>query len=312
MILENLQYRSALLKRIRRFFDDDGFLEVQTPVLSADTVVDRYLEPLTVQQEQRVLYFRTSPEFSLKRLLASHSGELRAVYEIGSVFRQGDRGTFHNPEFTMLEWYRVGDDYQAGRTLLAELTQTLTQRTPPQMLTFQEAFEEKTGLNPHQTTPVQCKKAAEQNGIIYPESFIKAEDTELWVDLLFAELVQKELKSVILYDYPVFQSLLAKTRYENGYSVSERFELFLNGIEIANGYHELLDADELERRFIETNRLRLADNKQALPVKSRLLTAMRSGLPPCSGTALGIDRLMMVLTGAGSLDDVIVFPWEIA
>jgi lysyl-tRNA synthetase class 2 len=304
--LENLRQRAALLHRIRHFFDSQTFIEVQTPVLSTDTVVDRFIEPLSVSCGNETFYFRTSPEFAMKRLLAA---SLDAIYEIAPVFRQGDRGQFHNPEFTMLEWYRAGDDYQDGRALLAKLIQNVASTVCPLVQSsFQEVFETHTGLNPHRTTAEQCRTLAVKRKVSFPASFEEDEDIEAWMDLLFSELVQPELKNVIVYDYPAFQSQLARTRTENGITVSERFELFLNGIEIANGYHELLDAAELRLRFEETNRQRLAAGKQALPVESKLLEAMEHGLPPCSGTALGVDRLLMVLLKAATIDDVIAFP----
>ncbi|MDR0869202.1 MAG: EF-P lysine aminoacylase GenX [Planctomycetaceae bacterium] len=320
-----LRQRSQLLRQLRNFFNNKDFIEVQTPVLSADTVVDRYIEPLpavlqppTKPAAPQTLYFRTSPEFAMKRILAArgqadvlNDDEFNAIYEIGPVFRLGDRGQFHNPEFTMLEWYRIGDDYQTGMNLLEELIRFITKRIPIKR-SFQEVFESATGLNPHLTTVSQCKKTAEQRGVVYPESFTETEDIEPWLDILFSELVQPKLKNVIVFDYPGEQPQLAQTRSENGYTVSERFELFLDGIEIANGYNELLDAEELQRRFADTNRQRLADGKGGLPVESKLLEAMRLGLPPCSGTALGVDRLLMVLTGAGAIDDVITFPIETA
>jgi lysyl-tRNA synthetase class 2 len=166
-------------------------------------------------------------------------------------------------------------------------------------------------LNPHRTSVPELRAAAEKSGISIPDSY-RSEPADAWIDLLFAECIQPGLEAVIVFDYPASQSQLAQVRQENGTAVSERFELFLNGLEIANGYHELCDADELRRRFQENNRCRILSGRQPLPEKNRLLTAMERGLPPCSGTALGIDRLLMVMLQAGTIDEVMTFPVETA
>ncbi|MDR3197126.1 MAG: EF-P lysine aminoacylase GenX [Planctomycetaceae bacterium] len=317
-LFENLRYRSEQLCRIRRFFNERRFVEVQTPVLSADTIVDKHVEPIAVTDssfpvtlhQNQTYYLRTSPEFAMKRLL---SAGMEAIYEIGTVFRKGDRGQFHNVEFTMLEWYRVGDDYRTGMELLAELIRFID-KTLPEIVyrSFQDIFQEYTGINPHRTTAAECCQAAVWKNLSYPDSLTETDD---WIDLLFSELVQPNLQSVIVYDFPAAQSQLAQTRTISDslgtVTVSERYELFLNGIEIANGYHELPDAAELRNRFRENLRRRIEANCSELPVESRLLTAMELGFPACSGTALGIDRLMMVLLQTHSIDDVMPFPIEI-
>jgi lysyl-tRNA synthetase class 2 len=319
----NLRYRAELLCRIRRFFEERHFVEVQTPILSADTIVDLHVEPIAVTDSSlpttphgnKTYYLRTSPEFAMKRLLAAG---MNAIYEIGAAFRKGDRGQFHNVEFTMLEWYRVGDNYRSGMELLAELIRCIGEKLPKIVYrSFQDVFQEYANINPHGATASECQKIAVMNHLSYPDSWTqelgKSRRADDWIDLLFSELVQPHLESVIVYDFPATQSQLARTRMIDGLEnrvVSERFELFLNGIEIANGYHELLDASELRHRFRENLQRRLEENRPLLPVESRLLTAMESGLPASCGTALGIDRLCMVLLGADSIDEVIPFPIE--
>jgi lysyl-tRNA synthetase class 2 len=317
-LFENLRYRSEQLFHIRCFFKERHFVEVQTPVLSADTIVDKHLEPIVVTDssfpvtlhQNQTYYLRTSPEFAMKRLL---SAGMEAIYEIGSVFRKGDRGRFHNVEFTMLEWYRIGDNYRTGMEFLAELIRFID-KTLPEIVyrTFQDVFQEYTGINPHRTTAVECCKVAVQKNLSYPDSLTETDD---WIDLLFSELVQPNLQSVIVYDFPSTQSQLAQTRVISDslgvVTVSERYELFLNGIEIANGYHELQDVVELRNRLRENLRYRIAANCSELPVESRLLTAMELGFPGSCGTALGIDRLLMVLLQTHAIDDVMPFPIEI-
>ncbi len=315
----NLEYRARLLRALRAFFDAKNFVEVQTPVLSAETIVDDFVEPFVLTDPQlpitphgdRRYFLQTSPEFAMKRLLAAG---MTAIYQIGPVFRKGDRGRFHNVEFTMLEWYRVGDDYKAGQRFLAELIEHVSGRTV-RFCTFIDLFESKLGVNPHRATPRQLRTLAETNGVVWPESFLDPETDDEpgeaalgWLDLLFSELVQPDLDAVIVCDFPASQSQLARIRMENDDAVSERFELFLNGVELANGYHELLDASELRRRFQETARRRKTAGRPDLPVESRLLQAMEAGLPPCSGCALGLERLLMTLLNADSIDEVLPFP----
>ena len=320
-----LKQRAELLRCIRRFFDDRGFIEVQTPVLSADTIVDRFVEPLPVEDAtlpvthhgDRRYFLQTSPEFAMKRLL---SAGMERIYQIGPVFRKGDRGRFHNVEFTMLEWYRIGENYLGAMDFLAELIHCTAERFGRKpsiaMSGFSDLFQKHTDLDPHRASCRQFKAFADRRGIFYPDSYPLSgvEDRDLWIDLLFAESVQPKLDATIVYDYPGTQSQLAQLRTvndsESDYVVAERFELFLNGIEIANGYNELLDADELRHRFKKTQRNRIFDGQASLPVESRLLTAMETGLPPCCGTALGIDRLLMVLFNAESIDEVLAFPIE--
>ncbi|GHT26288.1 hypothetical protein FACS18942_03470 [Planctomycetales bacterium] len=326
----NLIRRSEVLRLIRMFFEQRDFTEVQTPVLSADTVVDRFVEPLEITNEalplnhhnNRQYFLQTSPEFAMKRLLASG---MTAIYQIAPVFRSGDRGRFHNTEFTMLEWYRVGDDYQTGRKFLAELVQFVTSNisfseksinTGISFSTYRNVFENYTGINPHTAEPEQLKQTAERFKVPFPDSFTENTDKDEWLDLLFSELVQKHLRNFIVYDFPASQSQLAKIRLvksgQEEYLVSERFELFFKGLEIANGYNELLDAEELQRRFQNIAAQRQMDGKKSLPLESRLIQAMESGLPQCSGTALGIERLLMYLLKADSIEDVMAFTVETA
>ncbi|MBQ9128344.1 MAG: EF-P lysine aminoacylase GenX [Thermoguttaceae bacterium] len=371
--LENLRRRAILYRTIRGFFDRLGFIETTTPFLSRDTVVDRFVEPISVavpfcwnekdgfaerrfreletaRREATTSYLQTSPEFAMKRLIAAG---LDAIYQLAPACRRGDRGAWHNVEFTMLEWYRRDDDYRAGRRLLAELALGVaneffaeTGLEPKRWAqnavverTFADVFEEKTGVNPHWATCGDLRDFADRAKIAYPESYVaeeKGQATEEggnseareggatkddWLDLIFAEVVQPELggdAATVVYDYPASQSQLAKTRREfdnerkRAFDVTERFELFVDGVELANGYHELLDASVLRARIETTSEERRRDGSSELPRESRLLQAMEAGLPACSGCALGVDRFLAVLIGARSLDETLAFPIEIA
>ena len=350
--LENLRSRAALYRELRSFFDGLGFVEATTPVLSRDVVVDRFVEsiPVTVphcwrerdelvsrrfddaetaRRMSETFYLQTSPEFAMKRLVASG---MDAIYQLAPAFRRGDRGTSHNVEFTMLEWYRAGDDYSAGRRLLADLVESVAaafyKRTgiAPQAWSrrraverpFGEVFLESTGLDPHRCAIDDLRRFADRRQIACPESYADSDGSTTrddWIDLVFSEAVQPSLgfdAPMILYDYPASQSQLARVGVVDGCEVARRFELFVCGTELANGYDELLDSGVLRDRIAVVSEERRRDGSPELPRESRLLAAMDAGLPPCSGCALGVDRLLCVLIGADRIDDVVAFPIEIA
>lgn len=311
---EHLKRRAALLRTVRDFFAQHGFLEVETPLLSHDTVVDRHLDPIAVRLSGdprdatggAPMWLQTSPEFAMKRLMATGA---EAIYQITRAFRSGECGALHNPEFTMVEWYRAGDDMQRGIDLLDELAQATLGRGCAERISFAEAFERAVGLDPHRCSLDQLQRAARERGFVPPESWDSA-DRDAWLDWLLVTHVEPTLgreQPTILFDYPATQAALAQVR-ATPVPVAERFELYVDGIELANGYHELLDPDVLVQRTRVANQLRVADGKGALPAGSRLLSAMRSGLPACAGVALGFDRLVMVAVGAASLSEVMAFP----
>ena len=309
-----LHLRAALLRRVRSFFDSRGFLEVETPILSEDVVVDRHLDPFFTTSaadprrpsEGRRLWLQTSPEFHMKRLMAA-GGE--AIYQVTRVFRNGEIGRLHNPEFTMLEWYRRGDDLAAGMQLLANLADACLHRGAAEQISYSEAFAEHVGVNPLEASPAQLREVAITEGIAFPDS-IGLDDRDAWLDVLWTDRVEPKLgvqRPTIVYGYPASQAALAQLSVADP-RTAERFELYVRGIELANGYHELLDPAVLEARFAAANEQRFADGKPRLPEGSRLIQAMRAGLPPCTGVALGFDRLVMAVAGAASISDVIAFP----
>lgn len=305
-----------MLREVRQFFDGRGFLEVETPILSADTVIDRHLDPFPVvpgslpqgSPAGRRLWLQTSPEFGMKRLLAAGA---QAIYQVTRAFRQGECGPLHNPEFTMVEWYRIGDAMQEGMRLLGELCESLLGRGPAETIPYGEAFAWHVGLDPHVASAAELAARARSLGVSIPES-LDAEDRDGWLDLLVAELVQPRLgveRPVILYDYPASQAALARVRPGHP-PAAERFELYVAGIELANGYHELTDPAVLRERNSRTNGLRRSDGKPCLPEQSRLLAAMEAGLPPATGVALGFDRVVMLAAGAGDIRQVLAFPFD--
>ena len=244
----------------------------------------------------------------MKRLLAAGA---EAIYQVTRAFRADEAGPLHNPEFTMVEWYRVGDSPEIAMQLLSELAESLLERGPAELLSYREAFQSTLGIDPHDATIAQLREAA---GTIEAESPEFGDDTDGWLFYLLTHAIEPALADrglAIVFDYPASQSALAQVQSnDRGQPVAKRFELYADGIELANGYYELLDAGELRRRNDAINNQRQADAKQALPVDSRLLAAMEHGLPSCCGVALGFDRLAMCALGATSLDEVVAFPWE--
>jgi elongation factor P--(R)-beta-lysine ligase len=315
--LKNLHLRSQVLWSIRQYFHSLDFLEVQTPILSRDTVIDRHIDPISLpgvalglsDLSESTFYLQTSPEFGMKRLMAAGA---QSIYQIGSVFRAGERGDFHNPEFTMIEWYREGDDLQAATQLLADLIRAIEPAWQAQCQTYQNVFKQFAQLCPLSCTVSQLAAKAVELGLGVGLDW--SDDRDDWLNLIFAEVVQPRLginQPCIVTHYPASQSALARVCASDD-KVAERFELFVGGIELANGYHELLAANELRRRNELVGKQRRSDGKPALPAESRLLQAMTHGLPPCSGCAMGLDRLLMVLAQAKSIDEIICFPIELA
>lgn len=314
---DHLRLRAKLLSRVRGFFDKRDFLEVETPILSADTVVDQHLDPLRVTlypdprtpDVGRQMWLQTSPEFCMKRLMAAGG---KAIYQVTRAFRAGERGKLHNPEFTMVEWYRRGDSMHVGMDLLDELCDNLLDTGTAQRISYRDAFHHHTQLDPTGCSVAQMQSIAAEKNITVPSTIMN--DRDQWLNLLLSELVEPKLGlqgATILYDYPASQAALARVRNDT-IPVAERFELYVRGIELANGYHELIDADQLKFRNRQINAKRVADGKTALPQESRLITAMQSGLPPCCGVALGFDRLVMLAADADNIDDVMTFPIEVA
>jgi len=244
----------------------------------------------------------------MKRLLAAGA---EAIYQVSRAFRSDERGPLHNPEFTMVEWYRVEETMDQGMQRLGQLAEMLLARGPAEKISYAQAFLEHLGLDPHRSDGQSLGEAAKAAGIEAPAS-LAIDDRDGWLDLLLVERVQPHLglgRPVILYDDPASQAALACVRRADP-PVAERFELYADGIELANGYHELRDPAVLRRRIVENNRLRTIDGKPPLPEESRLLAAMESGLPDSTGVALGLDRVVMLAAGATCLDDVIAFPFE--
>ncbi len=311
MSSESLQYRSELLRSLRSFFQQRQTMEVDVPVLARSTVTDINIESINVKVFDDSGYLQTSPEYFMKRLLACGVGD---IFCLGKAFRDSEVGRRHNPEFTMLEWYRRGWDEHQLMTEVAELIAELVQRHTSSDLTvsklsYADCFIQYLGVDPHSAElPVLRQMAVAASS----DSWI-TETRANCLDLLFSLNVEPQLPRglVFIYDYPACQSALAQIHLnERGQAVSRRFEVFFNGMELANGYAELTDANEQKSRFEKDIGQRLRDNKLAVAVDNKFIEALESGLPPCAGVALGVDRLLMQLLAAESIAQVMPFSWD--
>ncbi|POZ52170.1 EF-P lysine aminoacylase EpmA [Methylovulum psychrotolerans] len=308
-----LQRRARLLQDIRAFFHARAVLEVETPLLGHCTGTDPQLAFFSTNYHspplRQTLYLQTSPEFAMKRLLAAGSG---SIYQIGKAFRNGEAGRFHNPEFTLLEWYRVGftlDDLMAEVADLFAVLFADQGLQPPQRHSYQAVFRAHTGLDALQFNSADYCAYAVANGL--PEAVaLCGEDHVLWLDMLFSHKVQPFLGAqglCMVYAYPACQSSLARPSPDNPLTV-ERVELFMRGVELGNGYYELTDADEQARRFNKEIQQRQEQNLPAVIEDSRLLAALAAGLPDCAGIAMGLDRVLLLLSGtATALSETLSF-----
>jgi lysyl-tRNA synthetase class 2 len=307
-----LRLRAALITKIRGFFSGRGLLEVDTPLLGHASVTDLHLHSFqTVYQTDNhlpktTLYLQTSPEFAMKRLLAAGSGP---IFQICKAFRNsGESGRLHNPEFTLLEWYRPGFNHHQLMDEMNDLLQTLLATQPAERLSYADVFAKYLNINPHQCTLSDLKNTAEQQSITEIPHF-DSTNKDNWLFLLMSHIIEPQLGQtapVFIFDFPVSQAALAKIRNDQP-PVAERFEVYYKGIELANGFHELTDAQEQRKRFLNDLALRQHVNYPAIPIDEFLLAALSHGLPDCAGVALGIDRLIMLAAGQDNIADIVSF-----
>lgn len=312
MSLDMAKKRADMLAKIRQFFAERDVLEVQTPLLSQAGNTDVYLQSVsanaTYLDKPTRFYLHTSPEFAMKRLLASWQVPM---YQICPVFRDNERGKRHNLEFTMLEWYRPKFSLnQLAKELAALLEVVLGQQQILSHYRYVDAFMDYVGVHPLTASTTVLKAVAENKGIGYQTHDASVDEHQTWLDLLFSHLVEPNLGHdlpTLIVDYPKATAALARTEMDkDGHEVAKRFELYMNGIEIANAYDELADAKVLRQRFELDNQMRQAKGLPIMPIDDNLLMAVEQ-MPACSGIALGLDRLLMVLTKATGIDEVIAF-----
>ena len=314
--IQALKARANLYRQIRQFFIERDVLEVETPILSQAGVTDVHLASVQAQRhlhgKKQTHYLQTSPEFAMKRLLASGSG---AIYQICKVFRDDEHGRKHNSEFTMLEWYRPQFSL---KDLMLEVTDLLNVvlaerfgEVRPTVLSYKHAFIDRLDLNPLQATLQQLKDATHRVGL----NLDLGDDRLAYIDLLFSHMVEPSLgfdTPLFLTDFPPELASLAKTKLdEDGELVAARFELYIEGLELANAYDELIDAEVLRSRFQADNAEREKLGLHVMPIDEYLLAALPN-MSECAGIALGIDRLLMVVMNQMKLEKVITFPADVS
>jgi elongation factor P--(R)-beta-lysine ligase len=304
-----LRARATLLAQIRGFFAANDILEVDTPLLCSSGVTDPSIEPLLVERGDSLnhpRYLQTSPEYAMKRLLAQGSG---AIYQIARAFRDGEAGARHNPEFTLLEWYRPGFDHHQ---LMAEVAELVTHCLGERRLlkySYRQLFQDLLGVDPFTASLAELEAVARH----HIDTGALGGDRDVWLDLLMSHLIEPQLvgaDSCFVYDYPASQAALARVVELDGVLVGQRFELYVDGLELANGYFELTEPVEQRRRFELDNLRRREFGQPERPLDEFFLAALEAGLPSCSGVALGVDRLLMLAMGVADIREVLAFDWE--
>jgi lysyl-tRNA synthetase class 2 len=307
-----LKQRAHIINKIRAFFMLRNVLEVDTPLMSQNTVTDPHVAGIPAifktygTQDEKICYLQTSPEYAMKRLLASGSG---SIFQICKAFRQGELGQIHNPEFTMLEWYRIGLDHHALMDEMDELLQIILLTAPAERVSYTDLFLQHLNINPLETHAAALAEIAQQKNI--PVSG-ELPNRDAWLDLLWTHCIEPQVgreRPIFLYDFPASQAALAKVRDETP-PLASRFEVYFKGVELANGFHELQDASEQSRRFSADLEFRLEHGLMQHAKDERFLAALTHGLPDCAGVALGIDRLIMLALQCDRVRDVLAFDFD--
>lgn len=308
--ITQLKQRARIIAQIRDFFAQREVMEVDTPAMSHATVTDIHLHTFDTEfvgpeyTNGQTLYLMTSPEFHMKRLLAAGSG---CIYQINKAFRNEENGRYHNPEFTMLEWYRVGFDHHALMNEMDELLQQVLNSAPAERMTYQQAFLSVLGVCPLEASMDELKQVAVTLGLA--DIALPEQDRDTLLQLLFSVGVEVKIGQnapAFVYDFPASQAALAKINPADP-RVADRFEVYFKGIELANGFHELDNPQEQLTRFEQDNQKRLEMGLKPQPIDHHLIAALEAGLPKCAGVALGIDRLIMLALGCSHIDEVTAF-----
>ena len=307
--VENLKTRAAMLVQIRRFFSERQVLEVETPLLAKHSVTDPHMQALKADNplgNGDAFYLQTSPEYAMKRLLAAGSG---AIYQLCKAFRAGEVSRRHNPEFTMLEWYRPDFSDADLMDEVEALMDTLFENiAPAQRLSYRQLFEQYLGFDPHVTEVKKIEQAAREQLDVQMQS----DDRDDWLNLLMAEVIEPQLDfdvPTFVFDYPASQCALAKVeRDTENMLVAKRFEMYFRGVELANGYLEETDTKKLQQRFEQDLLRRRQLGRPEVKIDQYLLAAMEKNFPACAGVAMGFDRLVMLRCQAESIEQVISFP----
>jgi lysyl-tRNA synthetase class 2 len=309
--LDTLRLRARILSKIRAFFSDRDLLEVETPSLSQYGVTDAHIQAFSTQFDNRDrtnYYLQTSPEYAMKRLLAAGSG---SIFQISKAFRNGECGHQHNPEFTMLEWYRIDFTHHQLMQEVSDIIELTLGMPPAKHLSYKDAFLKHAGINPHSASAQDLLDVLPHHNITLSFDGNNI-DKDTALHLVMSHLIEPQLGAdtpEFIYDFPASQAALAQIRQDTP-PVAERFELYIDGIELANGFHELTDPVEQQQRFERDQHYRQSQGYSSMDIDHRFIQALQHGLPKCSGVALGIDRLLMLACEKKHIHEVISFPWE--
>ncbi|NTS75284.1 elongation factor P--(R)-beta-lysine ligase [Catenovulum sp. SM1970] len=308
--LTALKQRAKMFAQIRHFFAERNVLEVETPLLATSGITDLHLENLTSQYtgphfpKGVELYLQTSPEYAMKRMLASGSG---CIYQICKAFRDDESGRYHNPEFTMLEWYRVGFDLSDLMDEMDSLLQVILNVSSAKRYSYQAIFIEVLDIDPLQASTESLQAFLRNNAQADMANILTEKDDLLqFIFSFFIEQKIAQTQPYFIYDFPASQACLAKLNPDDS-RVAKRFEVYFKGVELANGFDELTDATEQRKRFEQDNLMRQANGKHSKPIDENLLSAIAAGLPDCSGVAMGLDRLLMLAGQYAHIKEVISF-----
>lgn len=340
--IEALKARASLYDDIRAFFKERGVLEVETPLLCHAAIQDPHLHPIPAQylpfgaETPTTLYLQTSPEFAMKRLLAAKVG---SMYQLCKAFRNGEVGKIHNPEFSMLEWYRPGYDHIQLMDEVDSFFERMIQAPKAHRISYQDLFLEYLDLDPFLATLMELQTSAQKigvdlvtefsannlasddrNNIYIDDSPQQNKTTALtrddWLNLLMTHGIEPKLgfdKPVMVFDFPASQAALAKIRKglpnnsSGKFDVAERFEVYIQGMELANGYHELTDGSLQEQRLFDDAAIRKTLKHPEIPIDMHLVNALKAGMPACAGIALGVDRLLMLKLHVKNINEVLAF-----
>ena len=299
----NLKARAQLYNIIRNFFADRSILEVTTPYLAPSVVPDASIKNISLIENSNTLYLQPSPELFMKQLLANGSG---AIYQLGKAFRAEELGKHHNSEFMMLEWYRPNFNYQQLMDEVADLVTCVLGITKIEKITYAAAFKKYTGIHNIHTVQLSELKKVVANSLAHEVVGVD-DDIDQWLSLLLTELIEPNLDKnslTFIYDYPASQASLSKVhQVDSQYQIAQRFELYVGGVELANGFQELTDSKEQRVRFNHENKKRINSSQAPLPIDEEFLQAIDK-MPECSGVALGVDRLLMLKLGLDSIQEL--------
>lgn len=307
-----LQDRAFMFKAARDFFDQRGVLEVDCPILSMQASVDAHIDLISaLYRGKEKCYMHSSPEFGMKRLLAEGIGD---IYQLSHVFRDGEWSTKHNPEFTMAEWYRLGFSLEQMIEETVDFIRLFLGNLPYHIVSYRDIFLQKTGIDYVTASEKELFDYIQRQKIPF-YSAILDEGKDALLNLILGSQIESHLGQnglTVLAYYPASQAALAKKRWHGEEQVAERFEVYYQGVELANGYHELTDAFEQRQRFQESNAFRIALGKEPLPIDENFLQALEKGLPDCCGVAVGFDRLIMLRQNQKDIAEVISWGWKLA